>query len=181
MVNTNSTLFHHALEYQNKLNDFLMESENAIEALHGCIWTVMLKVMENTGAAMSDGLGITVHLVDMLSTIPIHLAFHSAMPMLTGFMPEVYAGWPWLRMNIMDLMHMPPLQSDQMALDVLCEEIINSLSGAPKVAKVDETTACFSIPSLSSVGGLAGEVGAGDGTAKSLCTSHAPCSLDQHS
>ena len=33
-LDTNSILFHHALEYQNKLSDFLTESEEAIEALH---------------------------------------------------------------------------------------------------------------------------------------------------
>ena len=44
---TNSTLFCHTLEYQNKLNDFIMESEDATEALHDRIWTVVLKVMED--------------------------------------------------------------------------------------------------------------------------------------
>ena len=87
----NSTLFCHALKYETKLNDFLMEKENAIEALHDHIWTVMIKVMEDTGTPMSDGLGITVCLVNMLSTILIHLAFHFAMLMLTSFVPEVYA------------------------------------------------------------------------------------------
>ena len=154
---------------------------NAIEALHDHIWTVVFKVMEDAGAPMSNGLGITVCLVDMLPTILIHLAFHSTMPMLTGFTLEVYAGQPWLRMNIMNLMYMPPLQSKWMVLDVLCEKIINSLSGAPKVAKVVEPTACFSMPSLSSVGGQAGKVGTGDGTTKSLCASHAPCFPGQHS
>ena len=137
--------------------------------------------MEDAGVPMSDGLGIVVHLVDMLPTILIHLAFHSTMLMLTSFALEVYASRPWLRMNIMDLMHTPPLQSDQMALDVLREEIINNLGGAPKAAKVVEPMACFSVPSLSSVGGQAGEVGTGDGTAKSPCTSHTPCSLGRHS
>ena len=84
-LDMNSTLFHHALKYETKLNEFLMESKNAIEALHDCIWTVMTKVMKDAGTPVSDGLGITVCLVDMLPTIPIHLAFQSAMPMLTRF------------------------------------------------------------------------------------------------
>ena len=40
-LDMNSTLFHHTLEYQNKLNDFLTERKNAIEALHDRIWTVV--------------------------------------------------------------------------------------------------------------------------------------------
>ena len=175
-LDMNSTLFHHTLKYDTKLNNFLTESENAIEALHDCILTVMIKVMEDTGAPVSDGLGITVCLVDMLPTILIHLAFHSTMPMLTSFVPGVYASWPWLRMNIMDVMHTPPLQSDWKTLDVLHEEIINNLGGAPKAANVVQPTACFSVPSLSSVGGQAGEFSTGDGTTKSPHTSHTPCS-----
>ena len=128
----NLTLFHHALEYKTKLNEFLMESENAIEVLHDHIWTVMTKVMEDAGARTSNGLGITMCLVDMLPTILIHLAFHSATPMLTSFALEVYASQPWLRTNILDAMHTPPLDSDWKAMDVLYQEIINNLGGAPK-------------------------------------------------
>ena len=131
-LDTNSILFSHALEYQNKLNDFFTESEKAIEALHDRIWTVILKVMEDTGTSVSKGLGIAVHLVDMLPTIPIHLAFHSSTPGLTSFMPEVYATRPWFRTDILDLTHMPPLQSDRKALDVLCEEIVKNMCGASK-------------------------------------------------
>ena len=144
-LDTNSILFCHTLEYQNKLSNLFMESEDANEALHDCIWTVILKVMEDAGASTSKGLGIAVCLVDMLSTILIHLTSHTSTLSLTSFMPEVYAGWPWLRMNIMDLTHMPPLQSDQNALDVLSEEIINNLGDTSKVAKAAEPTACFSV------------------------------------
>ena len=129
-LDTNSILFCHALEYQNKLNDFFTESEEAIEALHDCIWTVILKVMEDAGTPMSDGLGITVHLVDMLPTILIHLAFHTSTPELTSFAPEVYAGWPWLRMKCYGShAHATTAKCNQKALDVLCEEIINNLGG----------------------------------------------------
>ena len=112
-LDMNSILFCHALKYETKLNKFLTENKNTIEVLHDCIWAVMTKVMQDTGVPVSNGLGITVFLVDMLPTIPIYLAFHSTMPMLTGFMLEVYASRPWLRMNIMDVMYTPPLQSDQ--------------------------------------------------------------------
>ena len=57
-LDTNSTLFQHALEYEMKMNDFLTESKNAIEALHDRIWTVVTKIMEDAGMPMSDGLGL---------------------------------------------------------------------------------------------------------------------------
>ena len=86
-LDMNSILFKHALEYENKIEDFLTESGKAIEALCDHIWMVVMKVMEDAGKPMADGLGITMHLVGMLPTIPLQLAFHSATPGLTGFMP----------------------------------------------------------------------------------------------
>ena len=68
---------------------------------------------------MDDGLGITMHLVEMLPTIPLHLTFQSAVPGLTGFTPEVYDAWPKSRTDILDFSHMPPPQSNQKAIDVL--------------------------------------------------------------
>ena len=46
-LDTNLILFHHALEYQNKMSNFLTESGKAIEELHDRIWTVVLMVMED--------------------------------------------------------------------------------------------------------------------------------------
>ena len=110
-LDTNSILFRHALEYQNKMRDFLTESDKAIEALCDHIWSVVMKVMEDAGKPAADGLGITMHLVDMLPTIPLHLAFQSATPGLSGFAPEVYTAWPRSRTDILDFSHMLPLQS----------------------------------------------------------------------
>ena len=180
-LDTNSILFRHTLEYQNKLSDFLTESEEAIEVLHDHIWTVIVKVRKDAGTPTGNGLEIAVHLVDMLPTIPIHLAFHSSTPGLTGFMSEVYAAWPWFRMDILDLSHMPLLQDDWKVLDVLHEEIIKNMGGASKMAKVVEPAVYFAVVPLSIIGGRACEVGAGDGSTNSphaSCTSHSP---GQHS
>ena len=177
-LDTNSILFCHALEYQNKLSDFLTESEEAIEALYDCIWTVVIMVMEDAGKPTADGLGIAVHLVDMLPTILIHLAFHSSTPGLTSFMPEVYAAQPRFRMDVLDFSHMPPLQSDRKVLYVLCEEIIKNMGGASKMAKAIEPSACFFMADLSTIGRKACEVGASDGPTNSPCAS---CSLGRHS
>ena len=166
-LDTYSILFRHALAYQNKLSNFLTESEEAIEALLDCIWTVIVKVIKDTGTPTSDGLEITVCLVDMLPTIPIHLAFHSSKPGLTSFAPEVYAAWPWFRMDVLDLTHMPPLQNNRKVLYVLHEEIIKNMGGASNTAKAVEPAACFGMAPLSTIGGKACEVGASDGPANS--------------
>ena len=91
------------------MSNFLTESNEAIEALCDCIWTVVIKVMEDAGKPVADGLGIAMCLVDMLPTIPLHLAFHSSTPGLTGFVPEVYAAQPRSRMDILDFSHVPPV------------------------------------------------------------------------
>ena len=72
-------------------------------------------------------------------------------------------------------MHTSPPHSDCMAMDVLCDEIIHNLGGAPKAATVHLPTASVAMPSVDDcLGGQAGEVSAGDGTSKSPCTSHTP-------
>ena len=86
---TNSILFCHALEYQEMMTEFITESSGAIGALHDHIWEVVMKVMEDTGKPMADGLEITLCLVDMLPIIPLQLAFNTATLGLTSFVPEV--------------------------------------------------------------------------------------------
>ena len=129
-LDTNSILFHHALKYQNKMSDFLMESDEAIEVLCDHIWMVAMKVMEDAGKSMADGLRIAMCLVDMLPIIPLHLAFHLFTPGLTIFAPEVYAAQPKSRTDILDFSHAPPPQSNWKALYVLCEEIVKNVCGA---------------------------------------------------
>ena len=93
-LNTNSIIFHHTLEYQKEMVEFLTVSSRAIEALHDHIWEVVMKVMENAGKPVADGLGIALHLVDMLPTIPLQLAFNTATPWLSSFAPKVYSARP---------------------------------------------------------------------------------------
>ena len=137
--------------------------------------------MEDAGSPVSNGLGIAIHLVDMLPTILANLAFHTIAPMLTSFPPEVYASNPWLKTNILNLMHTPPPHSDHMAMDVLHDEIVCNLGGAPRPVTEHFPIAMAAIPSIDYLGGQEGEVGAEDGTTKSPCASHSPCSLGRHS
>ena len=111
----------------------LSESINAIQAQVDHIWMVVTRVMEDHGAPVSNGLGITICLVDMLPTVLVDLAFHTIVPMLTGFTLEEYASKPWLKTNILNLMHTLTPHCKCMAMDVLCDEIVCNLGGVPKV------------------------------------------------
>ena len=101
------------------------------------------------------------------STILIHLAFHSSTPGLTRFALEVYAAQPKFRTDVLDFSHMPPPQSDWKALDILREEIVNNMSGAPEKSKVVEPTWCMGVSNVSTIGVKACKVGAGDGPTSS--------------
>ena len=90
------------------------------------------------------------------------------MPGLTGFVPEVYATQTRFRMDAFGflLMHHPP-QSNWKALDILCEEIVNNVCGAPEKAKVVEQKWCMAMSNVSTMGAKACKVGASDGPTSS--------------
>ena len=75
--------------------------------------------MEDTGKSMADGLGITLHLVDMLPSIPLQLAFNTATAGLIGCTPEVYAAQPKMRTDGLDFSHVPQPGSNQDVMAVL--------------------------------------------------------------
>ena len=52
----NSILYCHNLDYQEKITEFMMESSPAIEASHDHKWDVVMKIMEDAGIPMADGL-----------------------------------------------------------------------------------------------------------------------------
>ena len=88
--------------------ELITSSGEAIQALHECIWKVVTQVMEDAGKSMADGLGIALHLVDMLPTILLQLAFNTATAGLISCTPEVYAARPKMRTDGLDFSHAPP-------------------------------------------------------------------------
>ena len=76
-LHINSLLFHHTLDHQKYMVQLVNRSQEAIQALHERIWEVVHRVMESAGKSTADGLGIALHLVDMLLTIPLKLAFNT--------------------------------------------------------------------------------------------------------
>ena len=63
-------------------------SQEAIQALHERIWEVVCQVMESAGRSTVDGLGIALHLVAMLLTIPLQLTFKTVTARPLGHTPE---------------------------------------------------------------------------------------------
>ena len=51
-LQTNSLLFRHTIEYQNNMIQLITRSQEAIQALHECIWKVVRRVMESAGKSM---------------------------------------------------------------------------------------------------------------------------------
>ena len=116
-LETNSLLFLHTLEYQNNMIQLITRSQEAIQALHECIWKVVRRVMESAGKSVVDGLEIALHLVDMLPSIPLQLTFNTVTAGLPGFTPKA-------------LTYTSPLSTDQGAMTVLGKEILKGACGA---------------------------------------------------
>ena len=120
-LDTNSLLFCHALEYQTSMIQLITRSREAIQALHERIWKVVNRVMESAGKSSADGLGIALHLVDMLPTIPLQLTFNTVTAGLPRCTPKAHA-------------HASPLSTDQGAMTVLGKEILKGACGAEEKA-----------------------------------------------
>ena len=133
-LDTNSLLFCHTLEYQNRMIELVMRSQESIQALHDHIWEVVIQVMEKAGRSAVDGLRITLHLVDMLPTIPMQLAFNTATARLFGCTPKVYAVRPTMGTDGPDFSYAPPPGSDRNAMTVLGKEILRSACGTEEKA-----------------------------------------------
>ena len=118
---------------------------------------------EDTGAPVNSSLDIALHLLNMLPTLLVKITFNSPAPILTSFMPEVYASWPWLSLSSLDLMHTLPPQSDQMAMDVLKDEIICHIEAtATKAAVQIPTSIPPTLPVHVNLDGQEDELCAGD-------------------
>ena len=92
-LHINSLLFRHTLDYQRYMVQLINSSQEAIQALHERIWEVVHRVMESAGKSVADGLGIALHLVDMLPTIPLQLTFNT----VTAWATRAYSRGPYLR------------------------------------------------------------------------------------
>ena len=145
-LETNSTLLQHVFDFNTKLADFLMEAKALLQAQQDHIWTDVHQASQDAGVPMSYSLVVALHLLKLLPTLPANLTFHSAVPLLTSFEPEVYASWPWLGLNSFDLMHTPPPHSKCMAMDKLRDEIICQAAGRMMATSGQLPMSTISVP-----------------------------------
>ena len=112
-LHINSSLFHHAIDHQQFMVLLIDRSQEAIQALHDRIWKVISRVMESAGRSATDGIGIALHLVGLLPTIPLQLAFNTITPELPGYTPRA-------------LTYASQDSVDRGAMSVLGEELIRA-------------------------------------------------------
>ena len=62
-------------------------SQEAIQALHDRIWKVIHRVMESAGRSAVDSIGIALHLMGLLLTIPLHWLSIQSHPSRPGIPP----------------------------------------------------------------------------------------------
>ena len=87
-LHINSLLFHHTIDHQEFMVRLINRSQEVIQALHDRIWEVVCQVMESAGKSAADGLGIALHLVSMLPTIPLQPAFNTVTPEPPRYTPR---------------------------------------------------------------------------------------------
>ena len=87
-LHINSSLFRHAIDHQQFMVRLIERSQEDIQALHDRIWKVTSRVMGSAGRSAADGIGIALHLVGLLPTIPLQLAFNTITPELPGHTPR---------------------------------------------------------------------------------------------
>ena len=86
-LHINSLLFRHTIDHQQFMVQLINRSQEAIQALHDRIWEVVHQVMESAGKSAADSLGIALHLVSMLPTIPLEPAFNTITAQPPGYTP----------------------------------------------------------------------------------------------
>ena len=137
----NSLLFHHTLDYQRYMVQLVNHSQEAIQALHECIWEVVCQVMESAGESVVDGLGIALHLVGMLPTIPLQLTFNTVTARPLRHTPEAltYASQCSIDCGAMtvlgeELIREPPSAKDKAMQAIWCVMVTDT--GSIRIATV---------------------------------------------
>ena len=136
------------------------------------------QVMENAGKSMADGLEIALHLVNMLPTISLQLAFNTATAGLPGCAPEVYAVLLQMGTDGLDFSYAPPPGSGRDVMTLLGKEILKSTRGTEE--KAMPPTWLLTVASTGSVRVKMVESEGGD-YSNHPCGSHSPARCMSHS
>ena len=87
-LHINSLLFPHTIDHQQFMVQLINRSQEAIQALHDCIWKVVRQVIKSAGKSAVDGIGIILHLVSLLQTISLQPAFNTVTPEPPRYTPR---------------------------------------------------------------------------------------------
>ena len=91
----NETLFQHVIDYEEKLNAFLIKVGGWIREQEERIWTIIFQIVEDTGAPVCAFLDILFHLLDTLPSLPPNLTYQSQSPLTCGFSPTLTHNPGW--------------------------------------------------------------------------------------
>ena len=110
-LHINSLLFYHTIDHQEFMVWLINRSQEAIQTLHDHIWEVVRWVMKSAGKSAANSLGIALHLVSLLLTIPLQPAFNTVTPEPPRYTPRA-------------LTYASQDSIDHGAMSVLSEELI---------------------------------------------------------
>ena len=88
-------MYNHQLEYDRQLTDFLKEVEMTLANMRDQIWTAICTLMESEGMTFEDCLNLMLHILLLLSQIPVDISYQMQIPLTIAYCPEssVYRRW----------------------------------------------------------------------------------------
>ena len=88
-------MYNHQLHYDGQLATFLVDAETALDDMRGAVWDVVCILAENEGITFDACLSLTLQVLNVLPQVPIHISFHTQIPLTIAYCPEssVYRRW----------------------------------------------------------------------------------------
>ena len=92
---TNDVIFSHLLKYHTNLADFLNSTKEALKNKCDEIWRHIYSLMEAENCSPQTGLSLVLQTLNWLSSIPWDLSYHTGIPMMFAYGPELYELHSW--------------------------------------------------------------------------------------
>ena len=88
-------MYHHQLEYNRQLSNFLKEAEMMLANTRDQIWTAVHALVESEGMTFEDCLSLTVHILPLLLQISLDVSYDTQIPLtITNCLESsVYRRW----------------------------------------------------------------------------------------
>ena len=87
-------MYNHQLQYDGQLATFLMDTEKALNDMHGEVWDAIHALVESESITYDACLGFALQVLNLLPQIPIDISFHMQIPLIITYCPEssIYSG-----------------------------------------------------------------------------------------